>query len=181
MVRGKPDGGGVRRRARGRRPAPLELNRMSGAVCRRSGRSLDAWRASLPTARERGALSWDRCDGVSPRRKAQPSRRASARWARVPTGCGSRARPMRVRSGGNGFFEPLGRRTSSAGHGSDSLPVREGLHGDNYGYEGWHPTNYASLKEALSEPRHTSLFVITKAVDYEVLEKTDNSLSHCSD
>jgi hypothetical protein len=181
MVRGKPDGGGVRRRARGRRPAPLELNRMSGAVCRRSGRSLDAWRASLPTARERGALSWDRCDGVSPRRKAQPSRRASARWARVPTGCGSRARPMRVRSGGNGFFEPLGRRTSSAGHGSDSLPVREDYTGTTTDTKAGTPQTTPPLKKRLANlgiPRYSSsprLWIM------RFLEKTDNSLSHCSD
>lgn len=41
----------------------------------------------------------------------------------------------------------------------------------DYGYEGWKPTNFNSIKEALEAPRYESNFVITKVCEYEVKEK----------
>lgn len=41
----------------------------------------------------------------------------------------------------------------------------------DYGYEGWHPDSYDTLAEALEDDRYNS-FVITKAVQYEIKDKT---------
>lgn len=41
---------------------------------------------------------------------------------------------------------------------------------EDYGYEGWHPKSYATLKEALMAHRYNSEFLVTKRVDYEVTE-----------
>lgn len=39
-----------------------------------------------------------------------------------------------------------------------------------YGYEGWQPKSYPTLKAAISDQRYQSTFVVTKRVDYEVTE-----------
>jgi len=45
---------------------------------------------------------------------------------------------------------------------------------DNGAYEGWSPTSFVSLKEAvLFNETYGSPFVITKVVDVEVSEKSD--------
>lgn len=42
----------------------------------------------------------------------------------------------------------------------------------DYGTEGWHPTEFPTLKEALlSRDRHSSPFRITRNVDFEPVEK----------
>ena len=41
---------------------------------------------------------------------------------------------------------------------------------ENVGYEGWHPKSYQTLKDAVSDKRYQLTFVITKRVEYEVLE-----------
>jgi len=41
---------------------------------------------------------------------------------------------------------------------------------ENYGYEGWQPKSYPTLKAALSAQRYNSEFVVTKAVDFDVIE-----------
>jgi hypothetical protein len=53
MARGKPDGGGGRQRGRGRRAAPLELNRMSGADPTREEAS------AAPFRNVHGRTAWD--------------------------------------------------------------------------------------------------------------------------
>jgi hypothetical protein len=40
-----------------------------------------------------------------------------------------------------------------------------------YGYEGWHPKSYATLKEALSSQKYNSTWVVTKKQEYDVVEK----------
>lgn len=40
----------------------------------------------------------------------------------------------------------------------------------NYGCEGWKPTSFNSIKEALEGEKYSE-FTITKAIDYEVKEK----------
>jgi hypothetical protein len=42
----------------------------------------------------------------------------------------------------------------------------------DYGYEGWQPKCFNSLKEAVSE-NHFSRFVVTKLVNYDVIEIGD--------
>jgi hypothetical protein len=42
---------------------------------------------------------------------------------------------------------------------------------ENYGNEGWHPKSYENIKTALVAQRFNSQFVVTKLVDYEVVEK----------
>jgi hypothetical protein len=34
-----------------------------------------------------------------------------------------------------------------------------------YGYEGWHPTSYPTLEQALSAPRDQSEYAVTKVLD----------------
>lgn len=41
----------------------------------------------------------------------------------------------------------------------------------NYGYEGWQPESFESVKTALLAPRYGSEFVITKLVDFDTTEK----------
>ena len=41
----------------------------------------------------------------------------------------------------------------------------------NYGYDGWAPRSYDTLKEAIEGDRYGEDFVITKLVQYEPLEK----------
>ena len=41
---------------------------------------------------------------------------------------------------------------------------------ENHGYEGWLPTSYQTLKEALLGHKYASECVITKTVDYVVEE-----------
>lgn len=41
----------------------------------------------------------------------------------------------------------------------------------DYGCEGWHPTSYATLKEAVSAPRYNSRVTITRLVEFDVSEK----------
>ena len=53
----------------------------------------------------------------------------------------------------------------------------------DYGYEGWKPTDYPTLEAALRGERYSNYWVITKAVKYEVIDKTPGeaairSLSH---
>jgi hypothetical protein len=40
----------------------------------------------------------------------------------------------------------------------------------DWGYDGWSPTSYNTLKDALSASRMTSRFVLTKVVDVDVVE-----------
>jgi hypothetical protein len=42
---------------------------------------------------------------------------------------------------------------------------------ENYGYEGWHPKSYATVKEALLGQRYNSEFCITRIVDFECVER----------
>jgi len=39
-----------------------------------------------------------------------------------------------------------------------------------YGYEGWHPKSYPSIKKALEDSRYSSDWVLTRPVSYEVTE-----------
>lgn len=41
---------------------------------------------------------------------------------------------------------------------------------ENYGCEGWAPKSYPTLKEALSAQRYNSEFVVTKRVEFDVIE-----------
>lgn len=44
---------------------------------------------------------------------------------------------------------------------------------ENYGVEGWRPQSFKTIKEALLQsPRYQTDFVITRKIDFEVLEKT---------
>lgn len=44
----------------------------------------------------------------------------------------------------------------------------------NYGaYEGWRPTSYNTIKEALEGERYNSEFVITKLAQYTVVDNTN--------
>jgi hypothetical protein len=47
----------------------------------------------------------------------------------------------------------------------------------DYGYEGWAPTSYATLKEALEAHRYQSEFVITKRVEFDVVERDEPSVT----
>jgi len=40
----------------------------------------------------------------------------------------------------------------------------------HFGYEGWRPKSYDTVKEALIDENYGNDFVITKIVDYEVKE-----------
>lgn len=40
----------------------------------------------------------------------------------------------------------------------------------NFGYEGWKPYSYNSIKEALEAETYGNEFIITKVVNYEVSE-----------
>jgi hypothetical protein len=40
---------------------------------------------------------------------------------------------------------------------------------ENYGYEGWQPKSYQTMKEALSAQRYQSEFVVTMLVDFDVV------------
>jgi hypothetical protein len=40
----------------------------------------------------------------------------------------------------------------------------------NYGYDGWRPTSYLTLKDALLADRYASTFVFTRLVEYEVVD-----------
>lgn len=42
---------------------------------------------------------------------------------------------------------------------------------ENHGCEGWHPKSYPDLKEALSDVRYHTEFVVTKRVEFDVVEK----------
>ena len=39
-----------------------------------------------------------------------------------------------------------------------------------YGYEGWHPKSYPSIKKALEGTRYNSNWVLTRPVRYELTE-----------
>lgn len=41
----------------------------------------------------------------------------------------------------------------------------------DFGYDGWSPESYATLKEALEAPRYDSDYVITRKCEYEISEK----------
>lgn len=43
---------------------------------------------------------------------------------------------------------------------------------ENYGYAGWQPKSYSTLKEALTAQRYNSEFVITRLSDFEVVEQS---------
>ncbi len=43
----------------------------------------------------------------------------------------------------------------------------------NYGYEGWQPKSFASIREALEEDKGYCEWVITRLVMYEVIEKPE--------
>lgn len=43
----------------------------------------------------------------------------------------------------------------------------------NYGYEGWQPKSFKTLKEALLSERYGYEIVVTKLVEYEVIEKDE--------
>ena len=40
----------------------------------------------------------------------------------------------------------------------------------DYGYEGWKPDSYATLKEAVDAPKYGNAWVMTKRVEYTVTE-----------
>lgn len=44
---------------------------------------------------------------------------------------------------------------------------------EDYGTEGWQPKSFANLTEALNAQRTYGAFVVTKRVEYEVVEKKD--------
>jgi len=44
----------------------------------------------------------------------------------------------------------------------------------NYGVEGWRYEEYDTLEECLCAQRYQSEFVITKKVDFEILEKQED-------
>jgi hypothetical protein len=44
----------------------------------------------------------------------------------------------------------------------------------DYGCEGWAPKSFATLKEAL-EAEHYGSFVITRLVEYEIVEKSERT------
>lgn len=41
----------------------------------------------------------------------------------------------------------------------------------DYGCEGWKPESFPTLKQALSANRYSSNFVVTKLLDFDVVEK----------
>ena len=41
---------------------------------------------------------------------------------------------------------------------------------EDYGYEGWKPKSYATVRDALTDVRYNS-FVLTRIVDFDVVEK----------
>ena len=41
----------------------------------------------------------------------------------------------------------------------------------DYGYEGWHPTSYPTLKDALVAQKYND-FVVTSLVDFDVVAKS---------
>ena len=41
----------------------------------------------------------------------------------------------------------------------------------NNGCEGWSPRSFSTLKDALIGERYTTTFVVTKAIDFDVVEK----------
>lgn len=43
---------------------------------------------------------------------------------------------------------------------------------EDYGCEGWHPSSYATPKDALTAARHNR-FVLTKAIVFEIVEISD--------
>ena len=43
----------------------------------------------------------------------------------------------------------------------------------NNGYEGWSPTSYPTLKEALMGERYNSEWVVTRLIEFEVVEKAE--------
>jgi hypothetical protein len=45
----------------------------------------------------------------------------------------------------------------------------------NYGCEGWAPTSYETLKEALLAHRYQTEWVVTKLVKFEVTEEIENA------
>ena len=45
----------------------------------------------------------------------------------------------------------------------------------DYGYEGWRPTDFQTLVEALQAERFCSRWVITKTVRYEVIDNSPQS------
>lgn len=42
---------------------------------------------------------------------------------------------------------------------------------ENLGYEGWHPKSFVTIKEALLATRYSSEFVLTRLIEFDVLEK----------
>jgi hypothetical protein len=41
---------------------------------------------------------------------------------------------------------------------------------ENYGYEGWKPTSFPTVRDALAAQRFNSEFVITRVADFQVVE-----------
>lgn len=41
---------------------------------------------------------------------------------------------------------------------------------ENYGYEGWHPKSYATLKDALVAVRYNTEFVVTERAEFDVVK-----------
>lgn len=41
---------------------------------------------------------------------------------------------------------------------------------DDFGYGGWKPTSFATIKDALESERYSNGFCITKAMRYDVVE-----------
>lgn len=52
-----------------------------------------------------------------------------------------------------------------------SAPLGPVIVWENNGYEGWHPTSFETVKEALLAQRYNSEFVITRAVVFDVVEQ----------
>lgn len=51
----------------------------------------------------------------------------------------------------------------------------------NYGPEGWQPKSFNTIKEALEAPRYNYEIIVTKKLEYEVLEKTEEGIKKSTD
>lgn len=66
----------------------------------------------------------------------------------------------------------LGRVAASM---ADTKPVGPYTVWENYGTEGWKPTDYPTLQEAVASHKFCSEWVITRSVKWEAVDKTDEA------
>lgn len=59
---------------------------------------------------------------------------------------------------------------------SEAEATKEGCEGpiirwDNYGYEGWKPRSFATVKDAVTDEQYGNEYVVTRAVQFDVTEQ----------